>query len=400
MLWKLNSTGSASHRLRAQLRLSQGSSSCMMNSTSSSRSSHSFFLLVASSVLSHQRHFVKNSARSYELLAELMNVILVENILYHPFYWKPRVLTLGSVGFFAFLECAHDFTSLHVNDISVIPCPQTVGMSHTTCCCQVMVDGAVLTSRVIIDRVHDIIPFLMVWLSYQPNQICLLVAIDQRRRLAASRSTSHLTQSEQPHSSISAKIRCISFWSLFIACSVQFASAICRAIQSFLSKSLWKVALPLGSEKLTLPMASLMRRIVFIIASLRIALLLVLVIIIIPPYIVSWLLGVQVKKLMLLHRITGRAVCRKSPQAYARRYPPILRPRPVGLSASHMRPPILHKGCPPLRPVDSRYAPSHTLPSLWPMLGCPIAEYSSPHSNGIRPGRVHSQTCCLAYGTV
>lgn len=158
MLWKLDSTGSAFHRLRAQLRLSQGSSSCMINSTSSSRSSHSFFLLVASSVLSHQGHFVENSARSYELLAELMNVILVENILYHPFYWKPRVLTLGSVGFFAFLECAHDFTSLHVNDISVILCPQTVSMSHTTCCCQVMVDSAILASRVIIDRVHDVIP--------------------------------------------------------------------------------------------------------------------------------------------------------------------------------------------------------------------------------------------------
>lgn len=158
MLWKLNSTGSSFHRLRAQLRLSQGSSSCMMNSTSSSRSSHSFFLLVASSALSHQRHFVTNSARSYELLAELTNVILVENILYHPFYWKPRVLTLGSVSFFAFLECAHDFTSLHINDISVVPCPYAVSMCHGSCCGQAMVDNAILASCVIIDSVHDVIP--------------------------------------------------------------------------------------------------------------------------------------------------------------------------------------------------------------------------------------------------
>ena len=82
------------------------------------------------------------------------------SILYHPFYWEPRVLTLGSVSFTSVAELTHNFASLHINDISVILCPQAVSVSHRPCYGQTVVDNAVSTSRVIIDSVHDVIPFL------------------------------------------------------------------------------------------------------------------------------------------------------------------------------------------------------------------------------------------------
>lgn len=81
-------------------------------------------------------------------------------ILYHPFYWEPRVLTLGSVSFTSVAELTHNFASLHINDISVILCPQAVSVSHRPCYGQTMVDNAVPTSRVIIDSVHNVISFL------------------------------------------------------------------------------------------------------------------------------------------------------------------------------------------------------------------------------------------------
>ena len=67
-------------------------------------------------------------------------------------------LTLGSVSFFAFAELTHDFTSLHINDISVILCPYAVSMSHAPCCNKAVVDSAILASGMIIDRIHDVIP--------------------------------------------------------------------------------------------------------------------------------------------------------------------------------------------------------------------------------------------------
>lgn len=81
-------------------------------------------------------------------------------------------LSHSPVSFVSFAKLAHNFTSLHINDISVILCPYAVSMSHRPCYGQTVVDNAILASGMIIDSVHNVIPFL--WLVGQLAQPNLL----------------------------------------------------------------------------------------------------------------------------------------------------------------------------------------------------------------------------------
>lgn len=261
-------------------------------------------------------------------------------------------LTLGSVGFFAFAELTHHFTSLHINDIPVILCPYAVSMSHTTCCCQIVVDSAILTSCVIIDSIHDVIP-LSDGLVEQLAQPDLLACCD---RPATPTCCQLLDIPLDPVSTATfihmsentLQLPMVALHRVFgVAC---FSDLLCDIV--FPVQQLMKSGLAIRVREIDLAYGIVNAddsvRHTFLAcgssdSSIHNK----------PPYNVKVLLGEWVKKLMLLHRITGRAVYRRSPRTYAQRCLPIPRPRPVSLSASHMRPPILHKGCPLLRPVDS-----------------------------------------------
>jgi len=76
----------------------------------------------------------------------------------------------------SFAKLTHYFASLHINDISVILCPYAVSVSHRPCYGQTAVDNAILACGVIIDSVHNVVPFL--WLVGQLAQPNLLACGD------------------------------------------------------------------------------------------------------------------------------------------------------------------------------------------------------------------------------
>lgn len=84
-------------------------------------------------------------------------------------------LTHSLIGLIAVFIDRHDFTSGKVNNSPIVMEHSTVSMSHRPCYGQVVVDNAILASCMIIDSVHNVIPFLMVgWAISPAKSACLL----------------------------------------------------------------------------------------------------------------------------------------------------------------------------------------------------------------------------------